>query len=306
MVLQSSPTENERNVAAVVKDYKLPLSQKLVVGGFAGVIGATITFPIDIVKTRLQSQVLNAKGMMPYSGPIDCFRQIVAKDGSAGLFRGLRPTLIGIMPEKGIKLAMNDYLREKFANEQTGKLTLVQQLVSAGGAGAAQNIATNPMEITKIRMQTQQLLPVAERQTAVQVVQQLGLSGLYKGIGCTLMRDVPYALVFFPMYAELKEFAESKNDGKADILSIVASGATAGATASAIVTPADVLKTRYQMRGATFKTIAECYRHTVVNDGHSALFKGMFPRMMVQAPLFGITLLAFELQKNYMLSREQH
>jgi hypothetical protein len=40
-------------------------------------------------------------------------------------------------------------------------------------------IATNPMEIVKIRMQMQALLPVEQRQGTMEVVRSLGLKGMY-------------------------------------------------------------------------------------------------------------------------------
>jgi hypothetical protein len=66
---------------------------------------------------------------------------------------------------------------------------------------------------------------------------------------------------------------------------------------------ADVIKTRRQMRGATYTSTSDCFQKVVSANGYGALMKGAVPRMFVQAPLFGITLLAFELQKSYMESR---
>lgn len=63
------------------------------------VIGTTCIFPIDMVKTRLQA----SSGI--YNGPLDCFRRIVAEEGGLrALYRGLIPNLIGVTPEKAIKL----------------------------------------------------------------------------------------------------------------------------------------------------------------------------------------------------------
>jgi hypothetical protein len=40
----------------------------------------------------------------------------------------------------------------------------------------------------------------------------------------------------------------------------------------------------------------------IENEGASALFAGVVPRMAVVGPLFGITLLAFEMQKKFMIN----
>lgn len=42
---------------------------------------------------------------------------MLAREGFLGLYRGLLPQLVGVAPEKAIKLAVNDLLREMFTNQ---------------------------------------------------------------------------------------------------------------------------------------------------------------------------------------------
>lgn len=66
------------------------------------VIGTSCIFPIDMVKTRLQASTDR------YSGPVDCFRKILSTEGGPrALYRGLAANLIGVTPEKAIKLVRN-------------------------------------------------------------------------------------------------------------------------------------------------------------------------------------------------------
>ncbi|GMF41227.1 unnamed protein product [Phytophthora fragariaefolia] len=278
----------------------IPLHLKLAVGGMAGAVGMVTTFPMDIVKTHMQGQTRTG-GRMMFSGPLQCFKHIVATDGVRGLYRGLPPTLVGVLPEKAIKLAVNEQLREQFADAD-GNLTMAKQALAGAGAGCAQSIITNPVEIVKIRLQMQTSLPVAERQTAMEIAKRMGIRGMYKGAGVCFMRDVPYAVLFFPSYATLRDAWADKTTGQNSVLSIVTAGAVAGAGAAAICTPADVIKTRLQMKGSPYTGMVDCVRKVVAANGPKALMKGAGPRMMVQAPLFGITLVAFELQKKYMES----
>lgn len=99
------------------------------------------------------------------------------------------------------------------------------------------------MEITKIRMQMQATLPVAERQSTIEVVKAMGIRGLYTGTLATLSRDVPFSLLFFPGYANFKK-ALANSDGENSTLSLLAAGFFAGALAAGAVTPSDVVKTR--------------------------------------------------------------
>ncbi len=100
------------------------------------------------------------------------------------------------------------------------------------------------MEITKIRMQMQALLPVAERKSTMEVVKGLGVRGMYSGTLATLARDVPFSILFFPGYANVKKMMADEQ-GNNSRLSLLGSGGIAGAFAAGAVTPTDVIKTRF-------------------------------------------------------------
>lgn len=83
----------------------LPLHIKLAVGAAAGGFGTSCIYPIDMVKTRLQS----SSGI--YTGPFDCFKKIYSLEGGMrGFYKGLNANLIGVLPEKAIKL-VSEYMR---------------------------------------------------------------------------------------------------------------------------------------------------------------------------------------------------
>lgn len=63
------------------------------------------------------------------------------------------PQLVGVAPEKAIKLTVNDLVRKKATDPETGRISLPMEFVAGGTAGGCQVIVTNPLEITKIRLQ---------------------------------------------------------------------------------------------------------------------------------------------------------
>ncbi|KAK8792017.1 hypothetical protein WA158_005394 [Blastocystis sp. Blastoise] len=273
--------------------------EKLCVGGIAGIIGTSIVYPLDMVKTRLQRQV-NATELK-YKGPVHCFKTIIKEEGAAGLYRGILANLIGVTPEKAIKLAVNDGLRE-YLKDKDGRLPLWKEVIAGAGAGFCQVIATNPMEITKIRMQVQATLPAAERTGLWAVCKDLGIRGMYKGATITLLRDVPYSMIFFPLNSNLKKLF-SKNEDDVSLSGLMISGMSAGAFASGIMTPMDVIKTRVQAAKGSKSDVkfGQMFMKVYREEGFKALYKGTVPRMCVQAPLFAIALTAFELQKRYIM-----
>ncbi|KAF8980049.1 hypothetical protein BGZ46_004677 [Entomortierella lignicola] len=262
-----------------------------------------------MVKTRLQNQKKDVLGKLQYRGGIDCFRQVIAKEGARGLYRGIVPNLIGITPEKAIKLAVNDFSREYWAEHThvtEDKLAIQYGMLSGATAGLCQVIATNPMEIVKIQMQVagaQKLAPGEHRPSAMEIVRSLGLRGLYRGTPATLLRDVPFSIIFFPLNSYLK-LQGADSDGKASFSVVLGAGLAAGVVAASAVTPADVIKTRLQVATKpgepVFRGIADCFQHILRNEGPAALFKGVVPRSLIVAPMFSIALFVYELQQRFL------
>lgn len=123
-------------------------------GSVAGAIGATFVYPIDLVKTRMQNQ-RKVVGEVLYKNSWDCFRKVLKNEGFKGLYRGLGPQLVGVAPEKAIKLTVNDLMRDTFKNKETNKIALPAEIIAGGMAGGCQVVFTNPLEIVKIRLQIQ-------------------------------------------------------------------------------------------------------------------------------------------------------
>ena len=70
-------------------------------------VGAFTVYPIDLVKTRMQNQRIAADaGEVMYRNSFDCFRKVIKYEGALGLYRGLGPQLVGVAPEKAIKLTV--------------------------------------------------------------------------------------------------------------------------------------------------------------------------------------------------------
>jgi solute carrier family 25 aspartate/glutamate transporter 12/13 len=249
-----------------------------------------------MIKTRLQSG--------QFTGPAHVVKTIMGTEGIGGFYKGLGANLVGVTPEKAIKLAANEYLREKLGEDE-GPLPLHYEMLAGAGAGFVQCIATNPMEITKIRLQMQSMLPPDQRMGTMDVVKSLGLRGMYQGSEATLVRDVPFSLLFFPAYSNLKDlFANA--DGTNSKMSLLAAGCLAGGGAAGLNTPADVVKTRMQVAGGKerYGTMLNCFKTVFRDEGFMALYAGAVPRMCVVAPLFGIALLSFEKVKEIVIARE--
>lgn len=99
---------------------------------------------------------------MLYKNPIQAFKGILSSEGASGLYRGMGVNLVGVFPVQALRLAGNDVFRELLADEN-GYVTPFRGMLAGAGAGCVQVVASNPMEITKIRLQVQNTLPLTER-----------------------------------------------------------------------------------------------------------------------------------------------
>ncbi|KAK0199016.1 mitochondrial inner membrane protein [Armillaria mellea] len=277
-------------------------SYNFVLGGIAGAFGATIVYPIDM-ETRMQNQRSTVVGQLLYKNSIDCAQKIFRNEGFIGFYRGLGPQLIGVAPEKAIKLTVNDLVRGKAMDPETGRIKLFWELVAGGTAGGCQVVFTNPLEIVKIRLQVQgetAKLEGAVPRGAVHIIRQLGVLGLYKGASACLMRDIPFSAIYFPAYGHLKSdvFNEGYNGKQLSFLETLSAAGIAGMPAAYFTTPADVVKTRLQVearKGQThYKGLRDAFVKIYQEEGFKALFKGGPARILRSSPQFGFTLLAYE------------
>lgn len=107
-------------------------------GSIAGAFGAFMVYPIDLVKTRLQNQRSSRPGERLYNNSIDCARKVIRNEGFTGLYSGVLPQLIGVAPEKAIKLTVNDIVRTWATDKDTQRIWYPWEIIAGGSAGACQ------------------------------------------------------------------------------------------------------------------------------------------------------------------------
>ncbi|XP_033214379.1 mitochondrial glutamate carrier 1-like isoform X1 [Belonocnema kinseyi] len=293
------------SVASHNTDQKFKLVPKIINGGIAGIIGVSVVFPLDLVKTRLQNQVIGPKGEKMYSSMFDCFKKTYAAEGYFGMYKGSAVNILLITPEKAIKLAANDVFRHQLTPGPGQNLSLIREMLAGGSAGACQIVITTPMELLKIQMQDAGRVASAAKTAGKEVpkisawsltknlFKKRGILGLYQGTGATALRDITFSVIYFPLFANLNALGPKREDGSSVFWCSFVSGCVAGSTAALAVNPFDVIKTRLQAINKapgepTYDGVLDCIGKTLKNEGPTAFFKGGACRMMVIAPLFGI------------------
>ena len=71
------------------------------VGGLSGALGASVVYPLNLLRTRLQSQGTKVHPRT-YTGIWDVTQQTIQGEGFRGLFKGLTPNLLKVVPAVSI------------------------------------------------------------------------------------------------------------------------------------------------------------------------------------------------------------
>ncbi len=210
---------------------------KLVFFSTGGMATALLTSPLDVLRTRLQSDFYQLRltpnrGLRPSSTPASSFHvlrfsllqfretfqilySIPRTEGWRGLFRGLGPNLAGVVPASAIKFyTYGDCKRIISEKLNHGKEAAWVHIIAAATAGMATGTATNPIWLIKTRLQldrsrAEKTGHVVARQyknsldCIRQVLRHEGFKGMYRGLGASYLGAAESTL-HLTVYEQLK------------------------------------------------------------------------------------------------------
>ena len=141
-----------------------------------------------------------------------------------------------------------------------------------------------PVEISKQRKQALLVKSdVSSFQVLYQAFKQEGLrKGVYRGFGTTIMREVPFSFIQFPLWEYLKVQWEPTTGLPLTPVSVAVCGAISGGIAAGLTTPLDVIKTRIMLAEAGTKntSVIKLANSIFRERGIKGFFAGFVPRVM--------------------------
>ncbi|GAB5369620.1 hypothetical protein AAMO2058_001420900 [Amorphochlora amoebiformis] len=276
-----------------VKKSKNPVVA-LSAGCIAGGIEATCVWPMEYIKTQLQ---LKQAATLPYSGVYSGISYTVRTTGFISLYRGLLPTLIGSMPKAGIRFGGNTYFRQKLTTKD-GNLTMGRTFVSGLMAGCLEaTLAVTPIETVKTKCIEMNAPFFSGVKT---ILNTEGISGLYKGLVPTMLKQGSNQGLRFMWFAKYKEYLTGEhNPSKQRSLSpheAFLGGTSAGCFSTLCNNPIDFVKTRMQgIHASKYRNSWDCLSRSVREEGFLALYRGVLPRLGRVVPGQGIIFMSFEI-----------
>ncbi|EJT79258.1 hypothetical protein GGTG_04344 [Gaeumannomyces tritici R3-111a-1] len=276
----------------------------LLAGALAGTTVDLSLFPLDTLKTRLQS----SGGFFPSGG----FR---------GIYRGVGSAVVGSAPGAALFFVTYEGFKDALSHPSSSSLLLSTTLAGGGGGGGGEEAFTPPpaavthmvaaslgeVAACSVRVPTEVVKQRAQAgqhggSSAAALIDILSLrSGprgfagvwreLYRGWGITVFREVPFTVIQFPLWEALKAWGRSRRgvdggggggggSGGGDVGAAESAlyGSLSGAVAAGVTTPLDVLKTRV-MLSRERESVLSIAKSILRDHGIRPFFAGIGPRV---------------------------
>jgi len=193
-----------------------------IAGASGGMCSVLVTYPLDLMRARLAFQIT---GNHRYNGIFDAFKTIyIEEGGTRAFYRGITPTLLGIIPYGGVSFFSYTTLKENlltmFPNvvgqpdpkvEDVLVLKLWSSILVGGFAGAMSQTVSYPLDVARRRMQLSQVLKnpgdyKSLGTTLLHVYNKHGIvKGIYRGLSINYIRVIPQQAIAYSVYEILRQ-----------------------------------------------------------------------------------------------------
>ncbi|XP_026780572.2 probable mitochondrial glutathione transporter SLC25A40 isoform X3 [Pangasianodon hypophthalmus] len=317
--------------------------QQMVASCSGALLTSLFVTPLDVIKIRLQAQrsplykgkcFVYCNGLMDhicvcengnvkawykpqghFNGTLDAFIKIVRMEGIKSLWSGLPPTLVMAVPATVIYFTSYDQLCAALRHRMGERSDLAPLLAGAiARVGSATLIS--PLELIRTKLQSERQSYRELSAVIRSAVHTEGWLALWRGLGPTLLRDVPFSAMYWYNYEKGKAWLCRYNKTTEPTFSIAfISGAVSGSIASIVTLPFDVVKTRRQvelgeLQARKLSSQASCSTYTVMKrivaeSGIQGLFAGFMPRLIKVAPACAIMISTYEFGKAFFRKQNQ-
>ncbi|XP_072038142.1 mitochondrial substrate carrier family protein ucpB-like [Amphiura filiformis] len=177
--------------------------------------------------------------------------------------------------------------------------TPVQRYIFASISCMTASAVTNPVDVTKIRMQLEGELQREKGQLTTtykgryykgiirgmfRIAHDEGIRGLYKGITPALIRECVYSGIRIGAYEPMKVLFGATDPAHTAVYKKLAAGASSGAIGSSVAVPADLIRVRLQAQGRflpghshQYEGFMHAFIDIIKKEGLIGLYRGTTP-----------------------------
>ncbi|QLG72680.1 hypothetical protein HG535_0D03880 [Zygotorulaspora mrakii] len=259
-------------------------------GSLAGAVEASITYPFEFAKTRLQ---LLDKASKSSRNPLVLIYNTAKTQSIASIYVGCPAFIVGNTAKAGVRFLGFDAIKNVLRDPQTGELSGPRGIIAGLGAGLLESVvAVTPFEAIKTALidDKQSLKPkyhnngLGIARNYASLVRDKGLSGLYNGVLPVSMRQAANQAVRLGCYNKIKtmiqDYTNSPKDKPLSSGLTFAVGAFSGVITVYATMPIDTVKTRMQSLNASqYSSTLNCFATIFKQEGLKTFWKGATPRL---------------------------
>jgi len=287
-----------------------PLYVSCCAGALAGVAEHCAMYPVDSVKTRMQSLSCSKQRSMSM---LQMMRSIVQEEGALRPWKGMSAMALGAGPAHAMYFSCLEIGKEKAETlALSNKFGFLVDGVSAIFATVCHDAVMTPAEVVKQRMQMCCSPFSGCANAAITIYQTEGIKAFYRSYFTQLTMNVPFQASLVTTYMSIQRFLNPNNEYNPAIHFVA--GALAGGVASTVTMPFDNCKTLLNTQEAgvlkkievsEINGLGGAAKSITRMVGFRGFFSGLTPRILYQAPSTAISWSIYELVKYYMKSAKE-
>lgn len=286
---------------------ELTIPQSLACGALGRAAQIVAVFPVDTVKTRMQSS-WRATNVVTGQTASPQFGQFGKAVGQGRLYSGVGVTLIGQVPYAMLTFGLYETIRSRL-NKSYPKIPDWLRIMLAASIGdAVGSLWLTPSEVIKSKTQTGLY---SSPWSTIRAIGSSGPAGFYQGYAAALARDVPFRAIQMFLYEQcrrtyINRFASNRPENISPLENLLI-GAVSGSITAFVTNPVDVIRTRVMSQPvgaqALYRNAFDCVVKTLSNEGLPALLRGAGPRTFMVGPASAIFFLTYETTKTFFRRR---
>lgn len=293
--------------AEKAKNNLIKTFQQLGCGGAAGAFARTTVAPIDRVKILMQTSHLTGTESS-HRSIASSLRHIVATEGVSKLWRGNLTNCVRVVPHTATQFVAYDKFKQLIVGDG-GEVTIPKRLLSGALSGMTAASVTHPLDVVRIRLQTQpELKGVGD--AIRHVYKEGGMRTFYKGYVPAMLSLSPFIAINFATMDTLKKLYFGSDDSKLskkqlqsrNPFSILFLGACSGIIAQTCCYPLDTVRRRMQLAGKNYSGLSNAFTTIVKQEGFRGFYKGMSANALKVVPNNAIRFAAFDVLKSFFVS----
>ncbi|CAM1331427.1 SLC25A45 (predicted) [Pycnogonum litorale] len=274
-----------------------------------GSLGLVLGYPLDTVKTRMQTSPDR------YRATLQTFKKIYKDEKMPGYFKGMSSPLVSMGLYNAILFGVYGFITRRLRKEENQQPTYATIYMSGCVGGAATCFVLGPVENIKVKLQVQDGVGQPLYRGPIDCITKLLRSGhlsqVFKGFFATLYREFPSSGLYMVTFEYLERTLSSLDNKLGEVhtpaSATLIAGGSAGVAAWASILPIDIVKSRLQADDITrpkYKGFVHCAKCIYSEGGVRIFYTGLIALSLRSFPVNAVTFYVYKYLLNLMKNED--